>query len=265
MIEGRSRPRRGGVARLTSRRKSSGSVVRIVGPLIVHSVAAVAVGWKARIVIVNVATCTGNRSVSACERKGRVVVVKGASGPNDGVMARFACGGESQLNMVNRRYGVVVVGLVTRNAGGAGEAVVVVDVTRTAGHRYMCAGQGPAGCGVIECRAQPGYRRMAHRTVRRKCCCRVVWIGRSSIVGLMAIDARHFGQVVVVIDVAGSARYCHVRSGERKSRGAVIKVCLKPRIHSVASLAIGGKAAADVIGVRRTLEIPHVAGITIRR
>jgi hypothetical protein len=129
VIEGRSCPRCGRVACLTSRRESSGSVVWIVGALIIHSVAAVTVGWKARVVVVDVTTCARNGRMSAGERKGGVVVVKRAGGPNHSVMAHVACGGEPQLNVVHRRYGVVIVGLVTCNAGRAGEAVVVVDVT----------------------------------------------------------------------------------------------------------------------------------------
>jgi len=129
----------------------------------------------------------------------------------------------------------------------------------------VCAGEGPAGTGVIEGRTQPGCRRMADRTVGRECCRRMVGVGGSSIIGLMAINARHFGQVVIVIDVAGRAGHGHVGSGERKSGGAVIEVCLKPRIHSVARLAICGKTGADVIRRQRILEIPHVAGIAVRR
>lgn len=72
-------------------------------------------------------------------------------------------------------------------------------------------------------------------------------------------------QVVAVVHMTGRARHAYMRSGERKSRGAVVEVCLKPRIHPVAGLAICGKAGADVIRRHSILEIPHVAGIAVGR
>lgn len=72
-------------------------------------------------------------------------------------------------------------------------------------------------------------------------------------------------QVVVVVHMAGSTRHAYMRSRERKSRGAVVKVHLKPGIHSVASLAICGKAGADVIRRHGVLEIPRVAGVALGR
>ena len=72
-------------------------------------------------------------------------------------------------------------------------------------------------------------------------------------------------QIEVVIHMAGSAGHAHVRAGQRKSRGAVVKVGHQPGIDPVAGLAIGGKAGRHVIRRQRVLEIPHVAGIALRR
>jgi len=72
-------------------------------------------------------------------------------------------------------------------------------------------------------------------------------------------------QVVVVVHMAGTARHAHMRSGEWKPGGTVVKVGLKPCIHSVAGLAICGKASRHVIRCNGVLEIPRVTGIALGR
>jgi hypothetical protein len=72
-------------------------------------------------------------------------------------------------------------------------------------------------------------------------------------------------QIVVVVHMTGSAGHAYMRSGEWKSGGAVVKVGFKPCIHSVAGLAIRGKAGRNMIRCSRVLEIPHVAGIALGR
>jgi len=71
-------------------------------------------------------------------------------------------------------------------------------------------------------------------------------------------------QTEVVIHMARSAGHAHVRPGQRKSRGAVVKVGHQPGVYSVAGLAIGGKTGRHVIRRQRILEIPRVAGIAVR-
>jgi len=99
---------------------------------------------------------------------------------------------------------------------------------------------------------------MADRAVGRKCCCRVAGVSRPLIIGLMAIDTRCAGQVVIVIDVARSAGHAHVRTGQRKAGQGVIEGRVGPGCCCMARLAIGGKAAQDVIGVCGALELLHV-------
>jgi len=95
----------------------------------------------------------------------------------------------------------------------------------------------------------------------------VIWIGG-------ALEVRHVAggagsirrsQIVVVVHMAGSARHAHVRAGQRKPRGVMVKIGLKPRIHSVASLAICGKARRDMTGRNRILKVPRMAGVALRR
>ena len=140
VIERRSGPRRGGVAVLATRRESRRRMARIVRTLIIGYVAAVAIGWEARIVVVHVATGAGNRCVRAGKREGRVVVVEGGLGPDDGVVARIAGSRKTQLHMVYRRHGIVVVALMAGNTGRAGQGVVIIDVAGGAGHGCMRAG-----------------------------------------------------------------------------------------------------------------------------
>ena len=145
VIERRSGPRRGGVAAGTARREPGGRMVGIVGPLIFRRVTAIAVGGKTGVVIVDVATRTGRAGVLPGQRKRCVVMIKRPLGPSHGVVAHLAGGRKTQLNVVHRAEGIVEVGLVARNAGGAPQTVVVTDMAGTAGCAYVRPGQGKAG------------------------------------------------------------------------------------------------------------------------
>jgi len=145
VIERRSGPRRGGVAAGTARREPGGRMVGIVGPLIFRRVTAIAVGGKTGVVIVDVATRTGRAGVLPGQRKRCVVMIKRPLGPSHGVVAHLAGGRKTQLNVVHRAEGIVEVGLMARNAGGAPQTVVVTDMAGTAGCAYVRPGQGKAG------------------------------------------------------------------------------------------------------------------------
>ena len=60
-------------------------------------------------------------------------VIEHAIGPDDHVVAAFAGGGELGGDVVHRRLGAVVVGLVTRHAGGGGDVVVAPRIDDRAG------------------------------------------------------------------------------------------------------------------------------------
>ena len=153
MIEGRSRPRCCRVARLTGRGESSRRVVGIVRLLVLRRVTAIAVERQTRIVIVHVATRTDHVGVSTGKRKGRVVMIKNALGPNHRVVAQRAVGRKTSVIDWCQRSRESC--LVARNAGRAGQAVVVIDVAGSAGHARVRAGQRKAGRGMIECRTRP--------------------------------------------------------------------------------------------------------------
>jgi len=153
VIEDRSRPRCCCVARLTACGESSRRVVGIGRLLVLCRVTAIAVGWQARIVIVHVATRAGHAGVSTGKRKGRVVMIKNALGPNHRVVAQRAVGRKTSVIDWCQRSRELC--LVARNAGRAGQAVVVINVAGGAGHAYVRAGQRKAGRGMIECRTRP--------------------------------------------------------------------------------------------------------------
>ena len=153
VIEGRSRPRRCCVARLTGRRKSSRCVVGIGRLLVLCRVTAIAVSRQARIVVVHMATRADHAGVSTGKRKGRVVMIKNALSPNHRVVAHRAVG--RKTSVIDRCQRIREICLVARNAGRAGQAVVVIDVAGSASHAYVRAGQRKAGRGMIECRTRP--------------------------------------------------------------------------------------------------------------
>ena len=108
---------------------------------------------------------------------------------------------------------------------------------------------------------------MARLAIRGKAARDVIWIRGALEVLHVARGAGSIGgtQIVVVVYVAGSARHAYVRAGQGKPSGIVVKIGLKPCIHSVASLAICGKARRNVIGRNCTLKIAGVARIALRR
>jgi len=80
---------------------------------------------------------------------------------------------------------------------------------------------------------------MADGAVGRKGRRHVARVVCALVIGLMTIDTCRAGQVVVVIDVAGSAGHRHVRAGQRKSGQGMVKGCVGPRRCRMARLAIG--------------------------
>lgn len=76
-------------------------------------------------------------------------------------MAVFAGRWEPGLNMIDRRFCAVVVGLVTGNARGAGQFVVIVHMAQRAGSRGMETGQRPPRTRVVEFAVRPQHGVMA--------------------------------------------------------------------------------------------------------
>jgi len=133
---------------------------------------------------------------------------------------------------VRRVCGAIVVALVARNAGIAGQVVIVVDVTIGAHSRGngVHSGQGEAGVVVIKggiCPVNRVVAGFARRGESGGCVCRV---SRSGVVLLVARVTKCAIQRIVVVDVTigtGAWRY-RVRVGQRETCRRVVKLAIRP-------------------------------------
>ena len=253
-----------GVASIASRRKASGCVVWIGGPLIVRIVAAVTVGRQRRVVVVHVALRAGHiGGVITRERERCGVVIKGRILPIGEVVAGIARRRKAD-GSVRRCVGALVVALVALDAGGAGETVgaawaegrVMALATLQAGVR---AAQRETGRRVIKRRARPTGGRVALIARGREARLHVVRVGRPVEVGLMALRAGAAGQAVVVVHVALSALQRCVRTRQGKTSRSVIKGRRRPVGRAMARLAGLGESSRRVWRIIRAIEIGQVA------
>lgn len=136
-------------------RPRGGLVIGVARVVVVRHVTSGTHSRQRDVVVVHVATGAGHGDMGAGKRKRRVVMVKRTLAPRQGVVTHLAGRRKTQLNVIHRRQGVVVVGLVTGHTSCVGQAVVVVDVAGSAAHGDMGAGQSPAGRGMIERRGCP--------------------------------------------------------------------------------------------------------------
>ena len=132
--------------------------------------------------------------------------------------------------MIHGCLRVVVVGLVTRNAGRAGQVVVVVHVALHAWRCSVEARQRPTRRRVIELAVRPQNRVMAVRA-----CCWIVQgnvINRSLgvvVIRLMAGHASRICQLVVVVDVAQRARRRRMKTRQGPTGRRVIELAIRPQ------------------------------------
>ena len=142
--------------------------------------------------------------------------------PGNGVMALGTIGDRVQRGIarVRRVIRLVVSGLVTAGVAAIGglygqSRIVIVQVTRSAGHRGVCVGQRETGAGVIEGRIGPTGRVVALRAERHREAGGNVVRNRAAqgggavpvaevAAGITAIG-RLDTQRVIIIDVAGCA------------------------------------------------------------
>jgi len=164
------------------------------------------------------------------QREPSLRVIKLAIGPLDGVVALFAGSGEAGVR--HRGLRIVVVGLVTRNAGRVRDVVVVIDVAVGARpwRNRMGTGQRKSSLRVIELGIRPLDGVVALLAGRREAGVRHRTGGATEILG-MARDARSICDVVVVVDVAVGARAGRnrVRSGQGERGFLVVETCRLPR------------------------------------
>jgi len=164
-------------------------------------------------------------------------------------------------------------GQVATHAIGGTQGVIVVDVTGGAGRRrggHVRAGEREArwgmvergdigpGNGVVAGRAIGSREGRAWGRVRR-----VIGLlpGSQVATGIAAVGRRDL-QVVVIVDVARSARNVGMAIGQQETSGAVIESGSRPRDRVVAAGTIGngeGRPGFGVRGVVRLLPSAEVA------
>lgn len=126
MVECRSRPGGGGMARITSRREPSRCVVWIGGPGVIRLVTAIAGRGQRCVVAVHVALHAGDvRRVISRQRERRGVVIEGGAQPIRGRPCRMASVARRREThgRVRRAIRVVVVRLVAGNACRARQTI----------------------------------------------------------------------------------------------------------------------------------------------
>jgi len=113
VIESRSGPGGGCMARSARRREARRSVIRIRRAVVIRLVAAHACGRQRRVVVVDVAhhASHGRCGMKSSKREGRVVVIKGRARPVRGAVAHVTSRREAHLR-VHRIIRIVVVGLM---------------------------------------------------------------------------------------------------------------------------------------------------------
>ena len=126
-----------------------------------------------------------------------------AIGPGDGIVAIRTGGGKLGTQVIDRRFGVVVIGLVTGDALRVCNVVVVVDVAIGALPRRhgMRAGEREARLGMIELSGLPGSGRVADLARLSKSLLRVIRILGVVEIRKVTCNAGRLGQVVIVVDV----------------------------------------------------------------
>jgi len=188
---------------------------------------------------------TGQRPTRAC-------VIELAVHPVDGVMAGFTRRREVRRNVINRRLGVVVVRLVTRDACRYRDVVVTVDMAILAGswRDGMRACKCPTSLRVIELAIHPVDGVMAGFAGERELRAHVIdrRLG-VVVVRLVARDATGLRNVVVAVDVAigTRARRYGVRSRQCPAGLRVIKLAVHPVNVVVAGFAGERELCAHVI------------------
>ena len=140
VIESCRLPRGGRVADFAGGRNPGLNVIRIRGALKIRHVASRADGVRRGqvVVVVHVATGAGDRYVRARERESGRIVIEGRRLPRDRRMARFAGSSEAAGHVIRVRGALKVQHVAGRARRiHAAQAVVVVDVARSAGHGHV--------------------------------------------------------------------------------------------------------------------------------
>ncbi len=117
---------------------------------------------------------------------------------------------------------------------------------------------------MVEFGGCPACRRMTLGTVGREVAGLVTWVGGAFKVLHMAAVTSRSQTGVAPRDVALAADKRRMSSGERKFRGRVIKLCVAPGAHVVATEAIMAEAGLNVARNSRVRKILRVTAEAVR-
>src|SRR5579859_3188398 len=142
------------MARRAGGRESRGYVVWIRRCRVYGLMAAVAIGRRAREVVVHVAARASHAGVCTGQRERGLTVIEGRSRPRGRVVAHRTILRESGGRMIRVRRALVL-RLMTRITGRAQVREVVIDVAGGASDAGVCTRQRKWCAVVIERRARP--------------------------------------------------------------------------------------------------------------
>ena len=263
VVERRIQPGRGAVAGLAGLGEVRCDVIRTGRALEILQVAGDARRAVQGVVIVDVAVraLAWRNGVQACQRKAGGGVVKLPVGPQHRVVTLLARRGKTRVR--HRRGGIVVVGLMTADAGRAGNAVVVVDVAVHAlprRHR-MAARQRKSRFRVVKRRRLPRGSVVARLAGLREPTLHMVGIRRVLEILQMARHASRRRDVVVVVYVTIRALpWRHgVHARQREVHLRVVETGRLPGGRGVARLARLREPARHVVRIGRALKVLQMA------
>ena len=169
---------------------------------------------------------------------------------------------ESTRNVI-RIDGALEILQVTRHASGAGQLVIVVDVTirALARRNRVRAGQDEVDHRVIEGGWRPSRGGMALRTIGWEVGSHVIRVRGALKILQVTTYAGDAGQVVIIANVAidALAGWNRMPARQREADRSVIKFCIQPVIGGVTGFAGGWKVGAHVIRLSSRLKVGEVA------
>lgn len=262
VVEGRTGPVGCAVAGSARRGEAGRHMRRTLGVIEIGLMAPDAVRGQGRVVIVDVASRTGDLGVGAGQWEFGLAVIEGSPGPGRRVMALRA-GGREADGRVRRTVRFIEVSLVASVAARRQRAgVVVVHVTGCAGHGHVRAGQRKFRGVVIERGPSPARRGVAKRAIGRESAGNVGRVRGSVEVGLMAGNASGRRVAVVVVGMALRTGHGGVFAGQRVMRvDRVIELGIQPICGGVTDRAVARQAELHVRRIVAVVEVRTVAGV----
>jgi hypothetical protein len=260
VIERRTGPIGGCVAKRTVRRETGCHVIRIRRLVVSRQVATRAGGTQACVLIIHVAGGTSDRRVPPGQRKLRRRMIEGRPGPIRRGMAQGTVSRKPRARVIRVRRGPIF-GQVARIAACTQARIDTTGMTLQAGSSRVTAGQRECGLGGVVKRSRgPAYGGVTQGTGLRESGGYVIRILRRLVVLQVAGLASRTQSGILIVHMARGASNAYVFTCQREPRaGVVIECCRSPGSRGVAGLAVLRKTCCGVVRIRRLLVIRQVA------